>query len=147
MEYRELIADFAAKVGLEDFSPNEEGVCQLIDENMVITIQDCEEIGLILITAPMAKLPARTAAVLLRRLLAANFLYEKTMGATIALDEKSGMLYLTRYDALGQLDGEKLKAHIESFATVLDQWQHELVPVVLGNAAANAKSGRKKALK
>ena len=49
MEYRELIADFAAKIGLEDFAPNEEGVCQLIDENTVITIQDCGEIGLILI--------------------------------------------------------------------------------------------------
>ncbi len=142
MEYRELIADFASKVGLEDFAPNEEGVCHLIDENTVITIQDCGEIGLILITAPLAKLPARTAAVLLRRLLAANFLYEKTMGATIALDEKSGILYLTRYDALGTLDGEGLKARLESFATVLDQWRSEV-----SSTKTNAKSGRKKVRK
>ena len=142
MEYRELIADFAAKIGLEDFAPNEEGVCQLIDENMVITIQDCGEIGLILITAPMAKLPARTAGVLLRRLLAANFLYEKTMGATIALDEKSGMLYLTRYDALGQLDGEGLKARLESFATVLDQWRREIANKATGKKASCKKVRR-----
>ena len=142
MEYRELIADFAAKVGLEDFAPNEEGVCQLIDENMVITIQDCEEIGLILITAPMAKLPVRTASALLRRLLAANFLYEKTLGATIALDEKSGMLYLTRYDALGQLDGEGLKARLESFATVLDQWQREVANKATGKKVSCKKVRR-----
>lgn len=142
MEYRELIADFAAKVGLEDFAPNEEGVCQLIDENTVITIQDCGEIGLILITAPMAKLPARTAGVLLSRLLAANFLYEKTMGATIALDEKSGMLYLTRYDALGQLDGEGLKARLESFATVLDQWRREIANKATGKKVSCKKERR-----
>ena len=142
MEYRELIADFAAKIGLEDFAPNEEGVCQLIDENMVITIQDCGEIGLILITAPLAKLPVRTASTLLRRLLAANFLYEKTMGATIALDEKSGMLYLTRYDALGQLDGEGLKARLESFATVLDQWRREIANKATGKKASCKKVRR-----
>ena len=142
MEYRELIADFASKVGLEDFAPDEEGVCHLIDENTVITIQDCGEIGLILITAPLAKLPARTAAVLLRRLLAANFLYEKTMGATIALDEENGILYLTRYDALGSLDGERLKARLESFATVLDQWRREI-----SSAKASAKTGCKKVRK
>ncbi len=126
MDFRELMADFAAKVGLEDFAPNAEGVCQLIDENTVITIQDCGEIGLILVTAPLAKLPARAAAGLLRRLLAANFLYEKTKGATLALDEKSGTLYLTRYDVLAQLDGEGLKARLENFATVLDLWRHEI---------------------
>ena len=142
MEYRELIADFAAKIGLEDFAPNEEGVCQLIDENMVITIQDCGEIGLILITAPLAKLPVRTASTLLRRLLAANFLYEKTMGATIALDEKSGMLYLTRYDVLGQLDGEGLKARLESFATVLDQWRREIANKATGKKASCKKVRR-----
>ncbi len=139
MEFRELMADFAAKVGLEDFSPNAEGVCQLIDENTVITIQDCGEIGLILVTAPLAKLPARAGARLLRALLAANFLYEKTMGATIALDEENGMLYLTRYDALAQLDGERLKTRLEHFATVLDLWRREI-----GGKASDAKACRGK---
>ena len=139
MDFRELMADFAAKVGLEDFAPNAEGVCQLIDESTVITIQDCGEIGLILVTAPLAKLPKRAGAGLLRTLLGANFLYEKTMGATVALDEENGTLYLTRYDALAQLDGERLRTRLERFATVLDLWRREI-----GCKASGTKACRRK---
>jgi tetratricopeptide (TPR) repeat protein len=59
-----------------------------------------------------------------------------------ALDEKSGMLYLTRYDALGQLDGEGLKARLESFATVLDQWRREIANKATGKKASCKKVRR-----
>jgi len=133
MNYQELMADFAANMGFEEFAPDGDGVCQLVGEDSVITIQNCEEIGLILVSAPLAELPPDADADLLKKLLAANYLYEKTAGSTIALDEEHRLLVLTRYDALALLDGATLRERLETFATVIDQWRQAIRDHVLAS--------------
>ena len=58
--------------------------------------------------------------------LEANFLYQGTGGATLAVDPNSGHLHLQKYNWLGRLDVEKAMESLTRFADTVTTWK-ELV--------------------
>ena len=136
MSYEELIDCLGKQLKLENFKPDAAGLCQLISEQAVITIQNCPAVNAVLVTAPMARLSEGTAPGLLRKLLAANFMYAKTKGATISLDDASSLLYLARYDFMSQLDGDIFCANVIAFATTLLKLQQAIADFLAGDPNA-----------
>lgn len=141
MTFEELVRDFAKRVELEDFSADENGTCHLVSDEAVINIQNCPEVKKILLVAPVAPMPPETDSAILRRCLAANFMYYETCGGTLSLDSEHEMLTLTRYMDIDVLNDQDFYDAIILFATALAKWQREFNEMVSGEAAAEDENG------
>lgn len=126
MTYDQLIKEFAANLNMEGFEPDEDGVCQLIGDDTVITIQNCDEVGCVLVTSPVAELPVDASPELLRKLLGGGYLYEKTRGNSMSLDEENNIVVLSFYNYLKDLDTDNFVRRLENLAFCLDYWRKEI---------------------
>lgn len=123
MTYNELMNQFGKTVGLEDFTPNENGICEIYSEEGTVTFQYVPEAEVVLMTAPVCVLGDDPTPAFLRTFLEANFMYQKTRGSTLSIDPTTNCVMLSRYDRLGDLTVERLAATVESMVTALIEWR------------------------
>ena len=69
--------------------------------------------------------------------LEANFLYQGTGGATLAVDPNSGHLHLQKYNWLDRLDVEKAVESLTRFADTVKTWKG-LLAETMANAPAES---------
>ena len=120
MTYEELIAETGAMIGIEGFTPDDDGVCVLASDIGEIVIMDCKDDprGLILLHAAVSDVPPDTGAAFLEAL-KANRGFRGTKGATLSIDPGTRRFELLRYAFLEGLDPDRFVAIIEDFATAL----------------------------
>ena len=70
----------------------------------------------------LGEAPAERMESLLESALQANFLYQGTGGATVAMNPADGHLHLQRYDRIRDLDASGLEALLRSFAETAMVW-------------------------
>ena len=125
MEFRELLAAFAAKYGVEGLD-GADGVAELeVDGIRVELIEDpesrslvaCAEIGL-----PPPDANGAFGAMMLK----ANFLLRATAGATLCQNPETGAYALVRPFPLALTDGESLAAGLESLVNQTENWRRVL---------------------
>ena len=116
MTYGELIGATAAKIGLEGFAPDEDGVCVLESDIGEIVILDCKEpVECVLLNAAVTEVPAEADETLLAAL-KANKGFKDTKGATLSVDTETNRFELSQYAFLEDLDDDSFVAMIERFA-------------------------------
>ncbi len=119
MTYEELIDETGAEIGIEDFTPDADGVCILASDIGEIVIMDVKSPReFVLLNAAVCDVPPEANAALLEAL-KANSGFRDTKGATLSVDPETKRFELSLYAALEDLDSEKLIAMIEDFATTL----------------------------
>ena len=119
MTYEELIAATAAKIGLEGFGPDEDGVCVLESDIGEIVILNCKEpVECVLLNAAVTEVPAEADAALLAAL-EANKGFKDTKGATLSVDAETNRFELSQYAFLENLEPDAFVAMIERFAASL----------------------------
>ena len=119
MTYEELIDATAAKIGLEGFAPDEDGVCILESDIGEIVILNCKEpVECVLLNAAVTEVPTEADAALLAAL-KANKGFKDTKGATLSVDSETNRFELSQYAFLENLDPDSFVAMIERFATSL----------------------------
>lgn len=123
MEYKELIADFGKRLGLDHFEPDEEGLCELDTDEFTVTLQHVPEHDMVLTTALVCELGPDPSAAFYRALLESNFMYQRTRGATLSVDAAANTVMLSRYDRLNQIDGEIFFRTIDGFFHALSEWK------------------------
>ncbi len=125
MEFRELLAAFAAKYGVEGLD-GADGVAELeVDGIRVELIEDpesrslvaCAEIGL-----PPPDANGAFGAMMLK----ANFLLRATAGATLCQNPETGAYALVRPFPLALVDVESLAAGLESLVNQTENWRTAL---------------------
>ena len=140
MEFRELLAAFAAKYGVEGLD-GADGVAALeVDGIRVELIEDpesrslvaCAEIGL-----PPPDANGAFGAMMLK----ANFLLRATAGATLCQNPETGAYALVRPFPLALTDGESLAAGLESLVNQTENWRTALAG--LREAEAEQPAARK----
>ena len=140
MEFKELLAAFAAKYNIEGLD-GAEGVAELeVDGIRVELLEDpqarslvaCAEIGL-----PPPDANGAFGAMMLK----ANFLLRATAGATLCQNPETGAYALVRPFPLAHTDCESLAAGLESLVNQSENWRTALAGL------REAESARSKAQK
>lgn len=123
MTYEELMADLGARLELDEFQPDEDGLCEIHTDDFTVTFQGVPETDMVLTTGLLCELGPDPSAKFLRRLLEANFMYAQTHGATISVDAANDCVMLTRYDRLNQVDGEIFLKTVKLFMLAMAEWK------------------------
>ena len=123
MKYDELMVDLGKRFELKDFRPDEDGYCEIYADDFTVTFQHVPETDMVLTTCLVCELGPEPSAKFYRRLLEANFMYKETHGATLSIDPEAETVMLSRYDRLGQIDGESFYRTVEMFMVVMLTWK------------------------
>ncbi len=134
MDFKELLAAFAAKYGIEGLDGSEgaaaldvEGVpVELLDEPQANGVLACAEIGL-----PPPDADGAFGALMLQ----ANFLLRATEGATLCQNPETGAYALVRAFPLALADAESLGAGLESLVNQTENWRKILAGLREAEAA------------
>lgn len=143
MELKEIIAEFAAEVGLADIAPDEDGAYNLLIDEMQVSFRETPEGGPAYFFATVGDLPPAAGEVFYRMMLEAMYLGKGTGGASLSIDGERGLVCLHRIVSLEGLDLDGFKKALEVFVNTLETWRktiadyRELAPV-LADAAKDA---------
>ena len=138
MEFKELLAAFAAKFGIEGLG-GADGVAELevdgirvemLEDSQARSLVACAEIGL-----PPPDADGAFGAMMLK----ANFLLRATAGATLCQNPETGAYALVRPFPLALVDTESLCAGLESLVNQTENWRTALAGL------RNAESARAEA--
>lgn len=122
MTFNELMAEFGKKVGIEDLTPNEDGLCEIDTSFATVNIQHVPETGMVLLTGLVRPVEEDPSPAFLRALLEANFMFQKTHGATLSIDAEANAVVLVRYERLVDLDCDRLALILTRFLEAMGEW-------------------------
>jgi hypothetical protein len=120
----ELIARFAADRGVDILPLSHEGSTSVARGSATVRINVLEEHGVLLLIAPIMRVPERHREAFYRRLLELSFL--ATSDAAFAIDKQSDMVYLRSLRRLEGIDHEEFDDLLHTIATVADEWDDKL---------------------
>ncbi len=132
MTFGEVIDGIGKNLGLELADEGGAAAVQ-VDGNPIILHMAGDD--LLLIHADIGEIPPENRDRICAAALEANFLYQGTGGATLAVDPNSGHLHLQKYNWLGRLDVEKAMESLTRFADTVTTWK-ELVAETMARASA-----------
>jgi hypothetical protein len=127
-EYRDRINEFIQRFGKDrdlELDPlNSEGFTQIARGSATVRINVIDEHNVLLLIAPMMRIPERNTEAFYRRLLELSFL--ATSDAAFAIDKKSDMVYLRILRRLEGMDYDEFEDLLHTIATVADEWDDKL---------------------
>ena len=122
MEYRSLITEFAASLGIDEMAFDDDGVARLAADDMVLAFMEIPERDELLIWSKVATPPPGELEKLYKMLLEASFMGRATHGACFSLEE--GDIHLHRIDALVTLDVASLTTIVEDFLNLVETYRN-----------------------
>lgn len=137
MTFGELIDGLGKSLGIE--LADEGGATAVqVDGNPVI-LQTAGD-GLLLLHADLGEIAPDCRDRVLAAAMDANFLYQGTGGATLAVDARDGHLHLQKYNWLDRLDAEKAVTALTRFADIVKTWKGLVAEVATGIRSAGGDS-------
>ena len=136
MEFRELIAGFAAKYGIEGLD-GADGVAELDVEGIRVELLDDPQSRSIFACAEIGHLPPDANGAFGAMMLQANFLLRATEGATLCQNPESGTYAIVRPFPLALTDVASFAAGLESLVNQTENWRKALAGL---NHAETARS-------
>ena len=127
MEIDTLLERFGKDTGLGKITLDESGSCTFDVDEMEVSLMHIVEGDHLLIFAEAGELPAEGREALLQGALQANYLFQGTNGATLAVRPDSPMLFLNRTLLLENLSYETFAQVFSDFVNALEQWKQMLV--------------------
>ena len=133
MTFGKLIEDMSKHLGVEIV---DEGGATVVEVDGNAIALHAAGADLLLIHADIGEIPPESRDSVLAAAMEANFLYQGTGGATLAVEARNGHLHLQKYNWLDRLDAEKAAADIARFSTIVNQWKR-IVAELRGGAASS----------
>lgn len=110
-----LLTDFGNALGLDGLSLDDSGYCCLGFDEVLVNIESVGESALVLLYTTLGVLPADAGREVYGRLLASNYFFKDTAGATIGLDEATGAVAMTRVVDTAGMEVLDWEAAIKAF--------------------------------
>lgn len=126
MEFRELMRQFGAKIGIEGLAPDEANACSVEIDGMSVAFVEDPEAGTLTTVAEVCEPPAEGEAMLYRVLMQSMFMGEGTAGAAFSVKSDTGGIFLHRIDPLAVLDCDAFCAMLEKFVNTLERWRNAI---------------------
>ena len=137
MKFTRLVESLAEKLGIE--ITDEGGAAAVGIDGLTVLLHEADD-DLLLFHADLGEIPAGGRDVLAVAALQANFLYQGTGGATLAVNPGDGHLHLHRYDWLDRMDAERALSVLSRFTETVAAWSR--IVVESPSAAAEAPPPR-----
>jgi len=134
MTFGELIDGLGKSLGIE--LTDEGGAAAVLVDGNPIILQAAGD-DLVLVYADLGEIAPDCRDRVLAVAMEANFLYQGTGGATLAVDSRKGHLHLQKYNWLDRLDAEKAMTGLTRFADMVKTWKG-LVAETMAGAHATA---------
>ena len=120
MTFGELIDGLGKNLGIE---LADEGGATAVEVDGIPVILHAADDDLLLIHADLGEIAPENRDRVFAAAMEANFLYQGTGGATLAVDSRDGHLHLQKYNWLERLDAEKAVTDIARFADTVATWK------------------------
>lgn len=127
-----LLEEFARSRNIEALNFGEEGNCALVDEHdRVIHLQIDSDNDRILCLAALGDLPSPAGCnpEILYDLLAANFCWGASCGATLAIETQSGQVIIQHFLEVAVADAETFSHFIDAFTRLVEYWEERLAGI------------------
>ena len=125
MEFKELIAGFAAKYGIEGLD-GADGVAELDVEGVRVELLDDRATGCLIACAEIGHPPPDATGAFGAMMLKANFLLRGTEGATLCQHPETGVYAIVRPFPLALTDVASFAAGLESLVNQVENWRKAL---------------------
>ena len=123
MEYPELVKSLGGKLGIElDGADGAVGI-EVDGVPVILQLAGGRDGDILFTHSDLGEAPAERMESLLESALQANFLYQGTGGATVAMNPADGHLHLQRYDWLARLDADRALEALTRFADTVAAWR------------------------
>ena len=122
MTFEKMIEMLGAKLGIE--LEDAGGAAAVEIDGTTVILQDAGE--LLLIRTEIGEIPPDTRASILASAMEANFLYQGTGGATLAVNPVDGKLHIHKYNWLDRLDVDAVIDAMYKLSTVVAAWRRIL---------------------
>ena len=139
MEFKELLAAFAAKYGIEGFD-GADGAAALEVDGLPVEMLDDPQSRCMLACAEIGNPPPDADGEFGAMMLQANFLLRATEGATLCQNPETGAYALVRAFPLALTDVASLGAGLESLVNQAENWRKILSGLRQAEAARPAAS-------
>ena len=120
MTFGELVDKLGDRLGVE--LTDEGGAAAVEVDGIPVVLQRASD-DLLLVHADLGDIAPENREKVLAAAMEANFLYQGTGGATLAVDPRDGHLHLQKYNWLERLDGEKVLSGLMRFADTVSTWR------------------------
>lgn len=134
MTFGELIDGLGKSLGIE--LTDEGGAAAVQVDGNPIVLQAAGD-DLLLVHADLGEMDPETRERVVAAAMEANFLYQGTGGATLAVNPHDAHLYIQKYNWLDRLDTEKAVSGLTRFADTVKTWK-ELVAESTASAPSSA---------
>jgi hypothetical protein len=118
------LARFAARAEMPSPSLDDSGYVQVRDGSATVGLNVLEDHGVLLLIAPIMKVPATRREELYRRLLELSFL--TTSDAAFAIDAQKDEVFVRALRRLSGLDYEEFEDLLDTVGKVADTWDDTL---------------------
>lgn len=141
MTFEKLIEELNAKLGVEIENAGDAFALDVDGETVVLQMAGVPDGDLLLMCADLGATSEGKRAAVASAALEANFLYQGTGGATLAMNPADAHLYIHRYDWLDRLDAEKALEALSRFADTAAAWRRILNDVPEAGAVTEPAEG------
>ncbi len=122
MTFEDLIGALSRTLGVEIEDAG--GAAAVEIDGTVVVLQDAGE--MLLMRAEIGEFPQEGKEALMRSAMEANYLYQGTGGATLAVNPADGHLHIQKYNWLERLDANMAFDMLERFADTIAAWRKVL---------------------
>lgn len=137
MTFAELIDGLGKNLGIE---LTDEGGATAIEVDGLSVILHLAGEDILFVHADLGEIAPESREEVVAAALEANFLYQATGGATLAVNGEDGHLHLQKYNWIDRLDAEKAAQDLAKFAEVALAWRKILEDRKLPESAAGFMS-------
>ncbi len=120
MTFGELIEGLGKSLGVE--MTDEGGAAAVEVDGIPVVLQRASD-DLLLVHADLGEVAPDSRERVLAAAMEANFLYQGTGGATLAINPRNGHLHIQKYNWLDRLDPDKALDTLSRFADISLKWQ------------------------
>ena len=120
MTFGELIEGLGKSLGVE--MTDEGGAAAVEVDGIPVVLQRASD-DLLLVHADLGEVAPDSRERVLAAAMEANYLYQGTGGATLAVDSRDGHLHLQKYNWLDRIDMDKVLSGLTRFADTVKAWK------------------------
>ena len=120
MTFGELVDKLGDRLGVE--LTDEGGAAAVEVDGIPVVLQRASD-DLLLVHADLGDIAPENREKVLAAAMEANFLYQGTGGATLAVDPRDGHLHLQKYNWLDRIDMDKVLSGLTRFADTVKAWK------------------------
>ncbi len=123
MQYEKLLEALSEKLGIEIENVGGATAVEVDGQVVILQLAGARDDDILFTHADLGEIPIEGKEALAASALSANYLYQGTGGATLALNSADGHLHLQRYDWLDRLDVDRTVEILGRFAETAAAWR------------------------